>query len=823
MKRALIALSLAATAGIMLVDSSRNPVKAVTDPVYSYFPSASNLDGRMLCLAGTPLETLAGTTIEMRIGVPSTSSSFQVGVFDGDTGKNPAGAIVDPGGSWDAGSAELEYTLFADPMANGAGTAVIGRWFGNRTNGVSGTNWTASAATMPDNNWWNLTVNTATAARSPAGHYFYRLTIRLLDPNATSVAAFKLRTSGGVSLSPGTVGYMAVLNQYNDGYVVYPTWSGDYPPADPFFFTNAPSTYDGSWRFHLDLNASTTELRFWDGDLDKGNNAAVTEPALLSILDTVDTKDPDSPDVLPDFATLGNERIESAQGVGSPEDDSLFDLFRRSPALEYNVTDPRGKVYRIENPSGNLEWEQFKISTDSSAFRPLADYSPIAADDDTAFVNEPRLAPGIWRVELTGQDMGNLCFLRFDRAVLGVDAEGDPITPLRPLLLGDLVWRDLDLDGVKDTGESGIAGIVVDLLDASGVFLESTTTDANGLYSFNVVPGTYTTRINYGNFGPGRPLLGLTSTTGGSKRTATLTNANLLTYDFGYHFGSTNVGLIPIAGTVWHDVDGDGAQETSEPGFANVKVTLTPLLGSPSVTFTDETGSFEFSNLLAGVYTITVDTTTLPSGLRQTYDTDGLSSANQATTTIASTLVNSGVSFGYTAATASTGPFTTQTQGGWGSKPSGGNPGAKLAANFATVYPSGFIQIGGQYTLRFTSASAVEVFLPQGGTTKALTASSVNPTGKISVFAGQVLALQISSDFSAAQAGGHRGGLGALTVQSGKLAGRTVAQVLAMANAVLGGTASALPSGVTLSDLNDTVSKINECFVDGTTNTGYVR
>lgn len=824
MKRSVLALLLSVLALVLLVDGSRSPVKAVANPVYTYFPTGATNDGRMLCLAGLPLETMAGATIEMRIGVPSGVGSFEVGVFDGDSGKNAAGELVDPGGSWDAGTAQLEYTLYADPLAAGTGSVVIGRWFGNSNNPTSSTNWTASSATMPDNNWWNVTVNTTSGARSPAGHYFYRFVVRLLDFNASAISAFKLRTSAQVSVVPNTIAYMGVLNQYTDAYAVYPTWAGDYPPADPFFFTNAPTTYDGSWRFYLDLNATTTELRFWDGDCDYGNqDRLLTEPSLLALGETVDTKDPDTPDTLPDFAQHGYERTEAQQGSGQPQDDSDFDLFRRGPGVEYQVVDPRGKVYRVGNPSGNLEWEQFRVTTDDSALRSAADYSPAAADDDTAFVNEPRLPAGAWRVDVAGQDLANLCFLRFERSVLGVDAVGDPITPLRPLLLGDLVWLDTDVDGVKDADEAGVAGITVDILDSAGAYIASTLTDAGGLYSFNVGPGTYTVRLNYSNFSPGRPLLGLNSTTGGNKRTATLTAANDMTLDFGVGVGGPNPGPIPISGVVWHDQNGNGQQGAAEPGFSGVTVTLAGLGGFTATTTTDVLGNYEFSGLAADTYTVAVDTATLPSGLVQTYDVDGLLTAHQATVIVSSLTVNSGVAFGYTAASAGSGPFTTQTQGGWGDKPSGSNPGAKLAANFSTVYPGGAVTIGGVRTLTFTSAAAIEKFLPQGAAAEALTSSYVNPTGKLGVLSGQTLALQLNVDFSAAAAGGHRTGLGALTVQSGKLVGYTVTQVLVLCNAALGGNNSVLPAGVKLTDLNDTASRINECFVDGTTNTGYIR
>jgi hypothetical protein len=167
------------------------------------------------------------------------------------------------------------------------------------------------------------------------------------------------------------------------------------------------------------------------------------------------------------------------------------------------------------------------------------------------------------------------------------------------------------------------------------------------------------------------------------------------------------------------------------------------------------------------------------------------------------------------------GNYRTQSQGGWGASPSGNNAGAFLHSNYATVYPSGTVQVGGTRTLTFTSANAVSNFLPQEGQPGVLTASAVNPTTSAARnFAGQVLALRLSVDFSAK--GVTRSGLGALRVKSGKLANQTVNQVLALANTVLGGNLGALPSGVSLSDLNTVLDKINNNFVDGTRNNGYL-
>ncbi len=164
----------------------------------------------------------------------------------------------------------------------------------------------------------------------------------------------------------------------------------------------------------------------------------------------------------------------------------------------------------------------------------------------------------------------------------------------------------------------------------------------------------------------------------------------------------------------------------------------------------------------------------------------------------------------------------TFTQGGWGSKPCGNNPGKVLANGFAKCYPKG-VEIGiagsGGHSLLFTSAKAIEEFLPTGGTPGKLAKDETNPKDKTAagVLAGQVLALRLNVDFSAkGLIPGGNSALGTLELKGtgyGSIDGKTVAQVLALAETALGG--GALPAGLTYSGLNDLVTNLNEAFDDG--------
>ncbi len=72
-------------------------------------------------------------------------------------------------------------------------------------------------------------------------------------------------------------------------------------------------------------------------------------------------------------------------------------------------------------------------------------------------------------------------------------------------VIGDRVWRDLDNDGIQDPEEVGIAGVNVTLTPPAGVDLGngpgvaiSTTTDANGEYSFFNIPDAVGYTISVG-------------------------------------------------------------------------------------------------------------------------------------------------------------------------------------------------------------------------------------------------------------------------------------------------------------------------------------
>jgi len=183
------------------------------------------------------------------------------------------------------------------------------------------------------------------------------------------------------------------------------------------------------------------------------------------------------------------------------------------------------------------------------------------------------------------------------------------------------------------------------------------------------------------------------------------------------------------------------------------------------------------------------------------------------------------------------GNFRTQTQGGWGSRASGNNPGKYRDDNFAAAFPSGLtIGCGTGFTIKFNTAAAIQDFLPQGGSPSALTANYImggpsNPVQNLgNVFAGQVLALSLSVGFDLYDANfsGSATNLKDLILKSGTYQcvddskvetftiastfnGWTVAKLLEEANKALGGCMTSYSIG----ELNSAVNAVNNAFIDG--------
>lgn len=218
--------------------------------------------------------------------------------------------------------------------------------------------------------------------------------------------------------------------------------------------------------------------------------------------------------------------------------------------------------------------------------------------------------------------------------------------------LGNRVWFDNGAgggtanDGIQNGTESGVAGVMVTLVNAAGQTVDktgaltatpvTTTTDASGYYAFADLTAGVSFAVRFTNLPAGFDLSVKSGTGGGDDNKSdpdlisgltpaitTVANTFNATLDGG--ITSTRAAL---GNYVWLDTNGDGTQlfDGTEPGVAGVTVTLyRPGFGLDGVAstaddalpvatmITDQNGQYLFSNLVAGTYQ--VEFTTAPGGL----------------------------------------------------------------------------------------------------------------------------------------------------------------------------------------------------------------
>ena len=195
-------------------------------------------------------------------------------------------------------------------------------------------------------------------------------------------------------------------------------------------------------------------------------------------------------------------------------------------------------------------------------------------------------------------------------------------TPVPPPIgsIGDTVWLDTDGNGLLDGSEAGIAGIVIGL---GGPVVGSTTTAADGTYSFGDLPaGTYVVTVGAGPAGTA-----LTSV--GTFTVELAEGEDFLDADFGFTPVIVEPELGSIGDTVWLDANSDGVLDGDEFGIAGVRVLLTTP-GTPGAVqvVTDAAGNYLFADLPAGSYDVTVDVSTAPTNTSLT--TPGAKTVNLA-------------------------------------------------------------------------------------------------------------------------------------------------------------------------------------------------
>ncbi len=196
------------------------------------------------------------------------------------------------------------------------------------------------------------------------------------------------------------------------------------------------------------------------------------------------------------------------------------------------------------------------------------------------------------------------------------------------------VWDELSKDGLLDATEEGVSNILLYLLDASGLVVNSTYTDNMGAYQFDniepnqtynvqVIPDTAIDVTPNQNVGMDDTIDNdFDSLNGISDPIIPAPNEFIENVDVGLCM------LYSIGNLVWNDANNNGLNDNSELPFPGLKVWL--LDGMTSVpldsTITDSNGKYLFSNLNPENYIIEVE---IPNLFRSTNDISSTGDTNQ--------------------------------------------------------------------------------------------------------------------------------------------------------------------------------------------------
>ncbi|NCC51599.1 MAG: hypothetical protein EOM20_10320, partial [Spartobacteria bacterium] len=187
-------------------------------------------------------------------------------------------------------------------------------------------------------------------------------------------------------------------------------------------------------------------------------------------------------------------------------------------------------------------------------------------------------------------------------------------------VIGNLVFSDINRDGIFDTGDgdAGIAGVRVVLYDMTMTPIADRITDANGQYLFTgLIGGEYFVQVDASTLPPGFATGPVGPNPGADNnsqqqpyRIVLPVNGSNLTGDFGY----VTDGALLLGDEVFFDCNQNQIFDPWENGISGIQVTLYRDVNGDGIVdagdavvghkVTDSIGYYLFSNLTAGAYIV---------------------------------------------------------------------------------------------------------------------------------------------------------------------------------------------------------------------------
>lgn len=448
----------------------------------------------------------------------------------------------------------------------------------------------------------------------PNGREFYA------DDNYTGIHA---ETSlGSLAVLPGSG--QVVVNSTDPG--------SSLNSAGPVWMDNSTGRERDNFNVYTDTTAATFAKANGLGDLQ-----IIYAPGTLSIGNRV-------------WNDANDNGIQDANEAGISG--VTLQLFQGANLVGATVTNALGEyVFDTTNVNNGTP-----ANTTDDGVKPNTAYQIRIATSQAALTGRSPSTPNAGADNIDSDGINNGTTVTYDvvSGLAGTFDDNSDFGFVSRVSLGNLVWNDVNNNGVFDSGESGIANVSVQLMDSTGnTVLQTTTTDANGRYLFSgLTPGTYVVRIPSSNFSAalsnfssstGNPgassptpfegsatpdpntsvvdnddngntvsgnVVSLPVTVGSSSPTGENPNndpntpdaQSNLTVDFGFFRKAS------LNGIVYVDRNANGVIDTTETtGLPGVTIRAVGPTGTYTTT-TAADGSYSFVNIPAGAYTVSQPT-----------------------------------------------------------------------------------------------------------------------------------------------------------------------------------------------------------------------
>ncbi|MEQ1850426.1 MAG: SdrD B-like domain-containing protein [Chthoniobacteraceae bacterium] len=295
----------------------------------------------------------------------------------------------------------------------------------------------------------------------------------------------------------------------------------------------------------------------------------------------------------------------AAAGLPTANWDKINYIINNKPlwaSLGYNVSEIQAAIWRF---IGFNAGEEASILSGTYGFGfPAGNVANVNAIVAVSTTNGTGFMPGVNQVTAVvvylpgqGNPNGQLNFVE--------------VLCLPPGSIGDTVFCDLNANGVQEAGDVGLQNVRVFLscVTATGTVTAIQFTDHNGKYRFDgLAPGVCTVTVDQST----APLT-CNKTVPNCPLTRTVNLGPGQVYlDADFCFSPS---LGSIGDTVFCDYNENGVQNSGEPGIQGVKVTLTCVTATGTVTkmaVTGVDGKYLFTDLAPGTCTVTIDPTTAP-------------------------------------------------------------------------------------------------------------------------------------------------------------------------------------------------------------------